>query len=224
MALKLADIFERLWNYLIVEDGVVKAKEEDEQDLLDAVEQARGEWLAAKAYFDSVTDPDLIEHAIYSIKASERKYAYLIKRASSLGYGVAPAQARQDERDREVGRDDSEDCPAENVDPVPAENSASAVSDNSGAVDGSSGEARDEQSQVAVYGNSASGRAESYTGAPDEGSGRAEVEGSEEDRDENRGDVPDRDLDATRDKDFRDAGEEASEGGRDRETAAQGAV
>jgi len=51
----------------------------------EAVEQARRDWLAARSYFEAVTDPDLVDHAIYVLEAAERKYMYLIKRAKAEG-------------------------------------------------------------------------------------------------------------------------------------------
>lgn len=49
------------------------------------VEAARREWLGYRAYFDCVDDPELIDHAIYSIQAAERKYMYLLRRARMAG-------------------------------------------------------------------------------------------------------------------------------------------
>jgi len=50
-------------------------------DFHDVVEQARTDWLTARAYFESVSDPDLVDHAIYLIEAAEKKYMYLLKQA-----------------------------------------------------------------------------------------------------------------------------------------------
>ena len=50
-------------------------------NLIDEVEQARLEWQLARRFFESVTDPDLIDYAIYNLQASERRYAYLLKLA-----------------------------------------------------------------------------------------------------------------------------------------------
>ena len=55
---------------------------------LAAVDAARREWLAARAYFDCVTDPDLIDYAIFTIEAAEKKYMYLLKRARERGYKI----------------------------------------------------------------------------------------------------------------------------------------
>lgn len=51
----------------------------------DCIGRAREEWLAAKNYFEVVSDPDLVDHAIYVLEAAERKYMYLLKRAKTEG-------------------------------------------------------------------------------------------------------------------------------------------
>ncbi|NLV90846.1 MAG: YaaL family protein [Firmicutes bacterium] len=43
------------------------------------VEAAKQEWLNARQYFDNVVDPDLVDLAIYTMDAAERKYMYLLK-------------------------------------------------------------------------------------------------------------------------------------------------
>lgn len=58
---------------------------QDPETLLSDVDTARREWLNAKAYFDYVTDPDLIDMAIYSIEAAEKRYMYLLKVARTRG-------------------------------------------------------------------------------------------------------------------------------------------
>jgi len=52
-----------------------------ETDFVDLVEQARREWLAAKAYFENVSEPELVDHAIYLVEAAEKKYMYLLHKA-----------------------------------------------------------------------------------------------------------------------------------------------
>ncbi|MDI6871418.1 MAG: YaaL family protein [Bacillota bacterium] len=59
------------------------------ESLLSDVEAARQEWLNAKAYFDHVTDPDLIDMAIYSIEAAEKRYMYLLKVARLQGVNLS---------------------------------------------------------------------------------------------------------------------------------------
>lgn len=49
------------------------------QDLHTQVEAAHREWLAAQQYFQSVSEPDLVDHAIYALEAAQRKYMYLFR-------------------------------------------------------------------------------------------------------------------------------------------------
>lgn len=45
------------------------------------IEDARREWQTAREYFNSVTDPDLIDYAIHTLGAAEKRYVYLLRRA-----------------------------------------------------------------------------------------------------------------------------------------------
>lgn len=57
-------------------------------ELVDLVERARLDWMAAKSYFDNVSDPDLIDHAIHSVDAAEKKYVYLLRQARELNVSL----------------------------------------------------------------------------------------------------------------------------------------
>lgn len=63
-------------------EGKIEAKE---PDLLEVVEQAKQEWIACQRYFNSVTDPDLIDHAIMMTDAAQKKYMYLLRQAKGQG-------------------------------------------------------------------------------------------------------------------------------------------
>lgn len=92
-----------LWDWLVPpEKGRVVRPAQKGPPILQVVESARRDWEAAQAYFNNVTDPDLIDHAIYQVQAAERKYVYLLRRAEEFGYqeiplstGEAPPQTRQ---------------------------------------------------------------------------------------------------------------------------------
>jgi hypothetical protein len=45
-----------------------------------ALADAYQEWTAARTYFEQVTDPDLIDYAILSLQAAEKRYVYLWKK------------------------------------------------------------------------------------------------------------------------------------------------
>lgn len=51
--------------------------------VVDEVKDALQEWHDATTYFESVSDPDLVDFAIYDMEATRRKYMYLIKRTRS---------------------------------------------------------------------------------------------------------------------------------------------
>lgn len=53
--------------------------------LADSVKHARTEWLNSQAYFETVSDPDLVDHAIYMMGATEKRYTYLLKKARESG-------------------------------------------------------------------------------------------------------------------------------------------
>lgn len=54
------------------------------------VEEARQEWLDAQHYYDTVTDKDLVDHAVYLMQAAEKKYMYLLKKARQEGIVHSP--------------------------------------------------------------------------------------------------------------------------------------
>jgi len=52
-----------------------------QNDFLGMVKQAHREWQIALKNFDYLTDPDMIDYAIYNIEAAEKKYICLLKTA-----------------------------------------------------------------------------------------------------------------------------------------------
>lgn len=50
-------------------------------EFLEEVKRARKMWQDALSYYESVSDPDLVDFAIYDIEACRKRYVYLIKRA-----------------------------------------------------------------------------------------------------------------------------------------------
>lgn len=71
-----------LFGWEDVRENIVK------ENLADLLEDARQEWNHAKLYFNNVTDPDLIDHAIFYMGATEKKYNYLLKQARETGLNV----------------------------------------------------------------------------------------------------------------------------------------
>lgn len=54
--------------------------EAEERNLRQQMEAARREMEAAESYFQTVTDPELVDHAIFTMEAARRKYIYLYRR------------------------------------------------------------------------------------------------------------------------------------------------
>jgi len=54
---------------------------QDEGAFAQQVKKAHADWKAAENYFENVSDPDLIDYAIYDVAAAKRKYMYLLKQA-----------------------------------------------------------------------------------------------------------------------------------------------
>ncbi len=52
---------------------------------IDLVDKAHNEWKSAEQFFENVTDPDLIDHAIYKVEAAKSRYTYLLKKAKEEG-------------------------------------------------------------------------------------------------------------------------------------------
>ncbi len=65
-------------------DSIKKSGETDVEKMHQALAQAKHEWEFAQSYFDNVSEPELIEFAIYNQRAAEKKYEYLLKQAKEL--------------------------------------------------------------------------------------------------------------------------------------------
>lgn len=60
--------------------------------LEEAIAEAHREWELARRYFETVSEPELVEHAAYLIKATERRYMFLVRLArSGDGEGASPS-------------------------------------------------------------------------------------------------------------------------------------
>lgn len=56
-----------------------------QEEMLQEIERAKREWLQAHTRLDCVTDPELIDHAIYLLGAAEKRYTYLLRNAREQG-------------------------------------------------------------------------------------------------------------------------------------------
>ncbi|MEW6725257.1 MAG: YaaL family protein [Bacillota bacterium] len=71
----VASVAEKLFPPPVSDAGI----ETDTRPLRALVDEARREWQTALAYFETVTDPDLIDQAIFMIEAAEKRYMYLLR-------------------------------------------------------------------------------------------------------------------------------------------------
>jgi len=69
------------WDKLTFTQQAVQSGKEKEYALTTLVAKAHRDWLEAQALFNEVKEPDLIDHAIYAMEATERKYMFLLKQA-----------------------------------------------------------------------------------------------------------------------------------------------
>lgn len=58
------------------------------EEFIKTISIARQEMLDAQCYFDNVTDPELVDHAIYKMEAAKSQYVYLLKLAKDKGLRV----------------------------------------------------------------------------------------------------------------------------------------
>lgn len=58
-------------------------KEHQYEEKMKVLKNAHKEWRQAELYFQNVTDPELIDHAIYNMEAAKKKYFYLLNQIRS---------------------------------------------------------------------------------------------------------------------------------------------
>lgn len=60
-------------------------------ELLQAVDSARREWIAAESYFKMVSEPELVDHAVFMIEAARKRYEYLLRVAREQKINAYPS-------------------------------------------------------------------------------------------------------------------------------------
>lgn len=58
----------------------MRNKENQQDQRAEQVIKAMEQWQEARRYFESVSDTDLVDYAIYEAEAARRKYMLLLKR------------------------------------------------------------------------------------------------------------------------------------------------
>ncbi len=64
----------------IFDNFKVQKSTSDKNDLYINLENAKKEWEEAKNIFENVSEPDLVDYAIYNVEAAEKKYVYLLRK------------------------------------------------------------------------------------------------------------------------------------------------
>jgi len=76
----IMDICSTLWNracnYLFFREDITGQEKKPEEEMLKEAHQAL---IAAQNLFACADDPDMIDYAIYNLKAAEKRYNFLIK-------------------------------------------------------------------------------------------------------------------------------------------------
>ncbi|MFZ5973892.1 MAG: DUF2508 family protein [Bacillota bacterium] len=57
----------------------VRKPQKNQTDEIAEINDALMEWKAAVDYFQQVTDPELVDYAIYTINAAKCRYQYLVR-------------------------------------------------------------------------------------------------------------------------------------------------
>lgn len=63
-------------------------KNKDDQELIRCIHNAMEEWCQAEKFFEYVSEPELVDYAIYRIEASKKRYMYLLKKAKEKGVTI----------------------------------------------------------------------------------------------------------------------------------------
>lgn len=61
----------------------LQAESAEQRQKTAQVHRALQDWKAATAFFENVTEPELIDYAVYGMEAAQKRYIYLLKNSSS---------------------------------------------------------------------------------------------------------------------------------------------
>lgn len=84
------NLSEGFWElaHRLLDDGDVElpseASPDTKEDLTVMIDLAKQEWMNAQNYFNQATEPELVDHAILSVQAAERKYMYWLKQIKKV--------------------------------------------------------------------------------------------------------------------------------------------
>ncbi|HKM01717.1 MAG: YaaL family protein [Tissierellia bacterium] len=70
----------------IFENFKINKRSSSKDEMFTNIESAKKEWEDAKNIFENVSQPDLVDYAIYKVEAAEQKYVYLLKQYKSNNF------------------------------------------------------------------------------------------------------------------------------------------
>ncbi len=81
MLKKIGQLVSNFSAFFFPAEGNVPEQQQHPEDYYQVVEHARRQWHDARQRFNQVSDPDLVDSAIFEIEAAEKRYIYLLKKA-----------------------------------------------------------------------------------------------------------------------------------------------
>jgi hypothetical protein len=81
-------IFSELSSRLFFDNNYEETVNTPKTRLTDQIREAHQEWVRAQKYFQWVSDPELVDHAIFTEEAARRKYIYLLNQAKNQGISI----------------------------------------------------------------------------------------------------------------------------------------
>lgn len=81
-------IFSEVSSRLFFDNNYEETVNTPKMRLADEIREAHQEWVRAQKYFQWVSDPELVDHAIFTEEAARRKYIYLLKQAKNQGISM----------------------------------------------------------------------------------------------------------------------------------------
>ncbi|MDD2495228.1 MAG: DUF2508 family protein [Tissierellia bacterium] len=64
--------------FLLLKDIIHNGQSEETKDIYENLKRAKKEWDNAKNIFENVSNPDLVDYAIYNVDAAEKRYMYIL--------------------------------------------------------------------------------------------------------------------------------------------------
>lgn len=81
----MGTLFDYLKEMAASKEGHSEVFNYENYEIINEVRQTMKELKDAEIYFQSVSDPDLVDHAIYKLESLRKKYIYLLKKAKEDG-------------------------------------------------------------------------------------------------------------------------------------------